>query len=169
MLLNGPQDLNLNDNICDLQLRLSTGYSGPKVINTRINKRNVCHEHDPQLLSLFPNVEVVMLGGESVSKTEPLYFLPFFCIELAHLSYLTSLTELVVLSSFLSQHILEGQIPLPQALTKLEVLVDRPLNVAIQLPKLRELIVHHEIPSFSEQNFPTLKFIQKLMVTNTIS
>ncbi|KAL0206521.1 hypothetical protein P9112_001828 [Eukaryota sp. TZLM1-RC] len=66
--LEDPQDLDLNDYICDLQLQLSTVHNGPKVINTRIIKLDVNHNdahYDPQLLSFFPNVEVVVLGGWS--------------------------------------------------------------------------------------------------------
>ncbi|KAL0213902.1 hypothetical protein P9112_006086 [Eukaryota sp. TZLM1-RC] len=51
-----PQDLNVDENICDLQLQLSTDYNGPKVINTRIKKLDVYYDevdYDPQLLSLF--------------------------------------------------------------------------------------------------------------------
>ncbi|KAL0214085.1 hypothetical protein P9112_006269 [Eukaryota sp. TZLM1-RC] len=55
--LKDPRDLTLNENICDLQLRLSTHYNGPKVINTRVQKLDVCFDefvYDPQILSFFP-------------------------------------------------------------------------------------------------------------------
>ncbi|KAL0214246.1 hypothetical protein P9112_006430 [Eukaryota sp. TZLM1-RC] len=39
--LKNPEDLKLNENICDSQLRISTDYNGPKVINTRIELKNL--------------------------------------------------------------------------------------------------------------------------------
>ncbi|KAL0204702.1 hypothetical protein P9112_000009 [Eukaryota sp. TZLM1-RC] len=86
MFLKNLQDFILNENISDLQLRLSTGHNGPKVINTRIKKLDVYYDmvdHDPQLLSFFPNVEVVNLGGRSSSGRRS--------IDLTHLSNLKSL------------------------------------------------------------------------------
>ncbi|KAL0219282.1 hypothetical protein P9112_004935 [Eukaryota sp. TZLM1-RC] len=86
LTLKDPQDLNLNQNICGLQLRLSTDYTGPKVINTKIKKLDVCYnmflEFDLKLLSFFPNVEVVKLVGSSGSYQK---------LILTHLSNLKSL------------------------------------------------------------------------------
>ncbi|KAL0211217.1 hypothetical protein P9112_009515 [Eukaryota sp. TZLM1-RC] len=69
LFIKDPQNFNLNENICDLQLRLSTNYYGPKVINTRFKELDVYYDwvdYDPQLLTLFPNVELVKLGGDLI-------------------------------------------------------------------------------------------------------
>ncbi|KAL0226501.1 hypothetical protein P9112_013825 [Eukaryota sp. TZLM1-RC] len=192
-LLKDPQDLDLNENICDLKLRLSTDYKGPKVINTRIKKLDVYFDkvdYDPQLLSLFPNVEVVKLGGSWSFATK-------FSINLAHssklkclelglpsiveqlptslvklvlqqdiqcitdLCYPTFLRELVVSNDGISSKILRGQIPLPQSIVRFEVFLTLRANVKIHLPNLKELIIHGNVPTnITEQNFPALKFIQ---------
>ncbi|KAL0208480.1 hypothetical protein P9112_011067 [Eukaryota sp. TZLM1-RC] len=63
--LKDPQELILNENICDLQLWFSTYYSGPKVINTRIQKLDVYYNwvnYAPQLLSFFPHLGVLKLS-----------------------------------------------------------------------------------------------------------
>ncbi|KAL0213970.1 hypothetical protein P9112_006154 [Eukaryota sp. TZLM1-RC] len=60
LLLKDPQDLNLNENICDLKFHISADYIGLKVINTRIKKIDVYYDevdYDPQLFSFFLNVE----------------------------------------------------------------------------------------------------------------
>ncbi|KAL0207865.1 hypothetical protein P9112_010452 [Eukaryota sp. TZLM1-RC] len=189
--LKDPHDLNSNENICDLQLRLSTDYNGPKVINTRIKQLDVYYDgvdYDPQLLSFFPNVEVVKLGGTSSSSRRisvnlahssiikyleldyGIYVqqLPTSLVKLVFkakalnvtdLSYLTSLKELVLLCFPISLRFFRGQIPLPQSIVRLEAL--SPDNVEIQLPNLKELVIHSSVPTnITEQNFPFLKFIQ---------
>ncbi|KAL0214182.1 hypothetical protein P9112_006366 [Eukaryota sp. TZLM1-RC] len=248
--LKNPQDLTLNENICDLQLQLSSDYNGPKVINTRVRKLDFyCDEvdYDPQLLTFSPNVEVVKLGGRCRSGRK-------FSLNLAHLSnlkclqldfeinieklptslvklvlkdfdiagidlsYLASLKELVVKSPNISRYIVEGQISLPQSIVRSDIWLEEPVNIEIQLPNInelpdlshlkslkelvvlshgtslgimkaeilltksivklevelvhvtnvqailpnvKELIIHHSIPTnITEQNFPSLKFIQ---------
>ncbi|KAL0207928.1 hypothetical protein P9112_010515 [Eukaryota sp. TZLM1-RC] len=186
-----PENLQLKENICDLQLRLSTAYNGPKVINTRIKKLGVYYDgvdYDPQIFSFFPNVEVVQLGGESgfrrfsinmvhLSNLRILELLYAFNIEqlppslvklvlgynvlgFVDLSYLSSLKHLVS-SSDISEKLLNSQIPLPQGINRLEVLLEVSVNTEIQLPNLQELIIHHDVPAnITEENFPSLKFIQ---------
>ncbi|KAL0205349.1 hypothetical protein P9112_000656 [Eukaryota sp. TZLM1-RC] len=191
MSLKDPQDLNLNGNICDLQLQLSSNYYGRKVINTRIKKLDVYYDevdYDPDLLSFFPNVEVVKLCGSSLftkSVTLNLAHLSSLkCLELDYridiaqlptslvrlvlengrklvdLSYLSSLKELVLSSEF-SKTVLKGQLHLPQSIVRMEVLLWAPVCVQIQLPNLKELVIHWNVPTnITEQNFPSLKFIQ---------
>ncbi|KAL0207148.1 hypothetical protein P9112_012859 [Eukaryota sp. TZLM1-RC] len=195
--LKDPQDLTLTENICDLQLQISTDYDGPVVINPRIKKLDVFFigiDYDPDLLSLFPNFEVAKLGGwtrfgklsENLAHLSNLKYLeltfPFIIeelptslvklvlqndIEVADLSYLTSLQELVVSAgSFnfgysVANRVLEGQIPLPQSLIRLEVWLQDSVFAHIQLPNLKELIIDGKVPTnITEQNFPALKFIQ---------
>ncbi|KAL0213837.1 hypothetical protein P9112_006021 [Eukaryota sp. TZLM1-RC] len=206
--LKNPQDLNLYENISDLQLRLSTNYYGPKVVNTRIKKLDFYYDkvpHDPQLLSFFPNVEVVKLCGEvlsdelfrvdfvSLSKLKWLEIdfpidveqlptslvklvLNHYDIELADLSNLTTLKELVITKYNVSQMILSGAIPLPQSIVRLEVHLGDPVLIEIQLANLEELIVKFHVPNkISEQKFPSLKFIQligpdeDMMLDSTLS
>ncbi|KAL0206909.1 hypothetical protein P9112_012620 [Eukaryota sp. TZLM1-RC] len=190
VLLKAPQDLFLNQSIRDLQLRLSTSYNGPKVINTRIKKLDVFYDdadYDPQLLSLFPNVEVVLLGGFVPHKsnlnlahllhllalelTFPMIInrLPTSLVKLvirhddivfADLSYLTSLKELLLLSLDLPERISVGQVPLPDSIVRLE-LWPFDDDIQIKLPNLKELKLHGMVPTnITEQNFPSLKFIQ---------
>ncbi|KAL0213781.1 hypothetical protein P9112_005965 [Eukaryota sp. TZLM1-RC] len=193
LLLKNPQDLDLNENICDLQLRLSTDYNGPKVINNRIKKLDLYYgkvRYNPQLLFLFPNVEVLTLGQRSIPQ-------PIFSLDVAHLSnlhtlelncpfvaqqlptslvkislnhchfwvndlsYLTSLKELVVLSCDISDQILEGKLALPPSLISLAIL--SPVNIQVSFPRLKELVIrdlYNELNGATEQNFPCLKFIQ---------
>ncbi|KAL0213903.1 hypothetical protein P9112_006087 [Eukaryota sp. TZLM1-RC] len=200
MLLKDPQDLNLNESIGDLQLQLSTDYNGPKVINTRIKKLDVHYDevdYDPQLLSFFPNVEVVKFDGWMKSNSiPPLHlehlsnlkfleldypcnkdYLPTSLVKLVvrgydigdpnvdDLSYLTSLKELVLLSDLalngLSERLLQGEIHLPQSINRLEVYLGNSVNIEVQLPNLKELIIHYNVPTnITEHNFPSLKFIQ---------
>ncbi|KAL0215225.1 hypothetical protein P9112_007409 [Eukaryota sp. TZLM1-RC] len=152
--LKNPRKFNLNDNICDLQLRLSTVFKAPKVINTRIKKLDVYYDevdYDPQLLLFFPNVEVLKLSGRSrfgfslklahLSSLKCLELdygcyieqLPTSLVKLVlhsddtevyNLSYLLHLRELVVLSLFISSDILGGELPLPQSIVRLELFVD---------------------------------------------
>ncbi|KAL0216450.1 hypothetical protein P9112_008634 [Eukaryota sp. TZLM1-RC] len=193
--LKDPQDLESNDNICDLKLRLSTDFQGPKVINTRIKKLDVYFDevdYDPQLLSFFPNVEVLKLhsvfsSGRQISLNLT-HLSNLNCLEIdgnfdieqlptslvklvlnnynfrvTDLSYLTSLKEFLVVyfSQKISTCMLTGQIPLPQSIVKLEVWLDEPVNIEVQLPNLKELVIHYDVPSnITEQNFPSLKFIQ---------
>ncbi|KAL0213863.1 hypothetical protein P9112_006047 [Eukaryota sp. TZLM1-RC] len=166
--LKNPQDLNLNDEICDLQLRLSTDYKGPKVVNTRIKKLFVYYNkvpHDPQLLTFFPNVEVVELVRKSISGRTTLnltYLSNLQCLELkgafyleqlptslvklvlnhydigvTDLSYLTSLQELILVSPF---EINQGT--LPTSLVKL-MLKDPSIQVTdlSYLESLQELVM----------------------------
>ncbi|KAL0204872.1 hypothetical protein P9112_000179 [Eukaryota sp. TZLM1-RC] len=191
MFLKNPQNLNLKDNICDLQLRLTNDYKGPKVINTRIKKLDVYFDevdYDPQLLSFFPNVEVVKLGGESRSGDEFAINLTHLsnlkCLELDYpfnieqlppslvklvlkddyiqvcdLSHLTSLNELVVLSDVVSERLLKRQ--LSQSIVRLEVFLKYPVKIKVHLLNIKELIIHDTLPTnITEQNFPYLKFIQ---------
>ncbi|KAL0207012.1 hypothetical protein P9112_012723 [Eukaryota sp. TZLM1-RC] len=194
IFLKDPQDLDLNDTICDLQLQFSTVYNGPKVINTRIKKLDVYYDevdYDPQLLSFFPNIEVVKLGGSSRSeellslnlthlsnlKCLELAF-PFdieqlptslvklalmdYEIDVADLSYLTSLQDLNVCIG-ISESILKGETPLPQSIVNLDLGLELNylVNIQIQLPNLKELVIHGKVPTnITEQNFPSLKFIQ---------
>ncbi|KAL0226217.1 hypothetical protein P9112_013541 [Eukaryota sp. TZLM1-RC] len=194
MLLKDPEDLNLNDDICDLQLQLTLEFTFPKVINTRIQKLDVYFDsvdYNLHLLSFFPNVEVIKLGGKSRScKLNLVHFSNLKCLELAcsftiqqlptslvklvlkniyinvtDLSYLTSLKELVVCSDLrsdgVSYQMLEGQIPLPQSIVKLEVELQlQSSSTKIQLANLKELVIHVVPTNITEQNFPSLKFIQ---------
>ncbi|KAL0209975.1 hypothetical protein P9112_010059 [Eukaryota sp. TZLM1-RC] len=194
--LKDPQNLDLNENICELQLQLSTDYNGPKVINTRIKKLEVHFyevDNDPELLSFFPNVEVIRLNGllsndrrfslnfahlSNLKYLELSYLfnveqLPTSLVKLVFkhgnirvtdLSYLTSLKELVVIYDVISQRILEGKIPLPQSIVRLESCcfgLFNTVNIKIQLPNLEELVIHDAVPAnITEQNFLSLKFIQ---------
>ncbi|KAL0213858.1 hypothetical protein P9112_006042 [Eukaryota sp. TZLM1-RC] len=195
MLLKDPQDLNLNEIICDLQLRLSTNYYGPRVINTRIKKLDVYFDevdYDPELLSFFPNVEVVKLDGRTfcprrfvinlahMTNLKCLQFDYPFVIEILptslvklvfdsfgtwvdDLSYLTSLEHLVVYARYpapFESILLEGQLALPQTIVRLEVELHKIGNIEIQLPNLKELLIHGMVPTIiTEQNFPSLKFV----------
>ncbi|KAL0209785.1 hypothetical protein P9112_009869 [Eukaryota sp. TZLM1-RC] len=127
MFLKDPENLNLNENISDLRLQFSTPFRGSELINTRIKKLDVYYDdddYDPQLLSFFPNVEVVKFRGRSIFAEWPKINLPQLstlkCLELnapfvieqlptslvklvlkdhievSDLSYLTSLNELVM-------------------------------------------------------------------------
>ncbi|KAL0213847.1 hypothetical protein P9112_006031 [Eukaryota sp. TZLM1-RC] len=196
MLLKDPQDLNLNEIICESQLRFSTYYNGPKVINTRIKKLDVYFDevdYDPELLSFSPNVEVVKLGRESsydegfvlnlahltnlkcleLNCSFIIETLPTSLVKLVFdscgtrvddLSYLTSLEELVVYARYLASFesiLLEGLLALPQTIVRLEVELHKIGNIEIQLPNLKELLIHGMVPTnITEQNFPSLKFIQ---------
>ncbi|KAL0211266.1 hypothetical protein P9112_009564 [Eukaryota sp. TZLM1-RC] len=128
MFLKDPQEFNLNENIIDLQLRLSTNYYGSKVINTRIKKLDVCYDevvYDVKLLSLFPNVEVVKLSGH----------LPNDCMISVNLAPLSNLKCLEVDYDL---HITQ----LPTSLVKL-VLRDYSTHVndLSYLTSLKELVV----------------------------
>ncbi|KAL0226174.1 hypothetical protein P9112_013498 [Eukaryota sp. TZLM1-RC] len=191
MFLNNPQDLNLSQNICNLQLRLSTGYHGSKVINTRIKILDVFYDevdYDPQLLSFFPNVEVVRVARRSgpfrqsidlthLSNLKSLDLdypfiveqLPTSLVKLVlqyvhnvyDLGYLTSLKELVVSCDRVSKRLLSGEIGLPPSIVRLEAWFISRVNVEIQLPNLKELIIHYSVPTnVIEENFPSLKAIQ---------
>ncbi|KAL0214080.1 hypothetical protein P9112_006264 [Eukaryota sp. TZLM1-RC] len=191
MFLKDPQDLNLNENICDLHLQLSTDYIGLKVINTRIKQLDVYYDevdYDPQFLSFFPNVEVVKLGGRcrfGRNSINLVHLSHLKCLELdfeihieklptslvklvlkndliqvADLSYLPSLNNLVPSIGF-SEGILKGQLHLPQSIIRLELLLIRNFNIQMQLPNLKEFIIERYVPTnITEQNFPSLKFIQ---------
>ncbi|KAL0210072.1 hypothetical protein P9112_010156 [Eukaryota sp. TZLM1-RC] len=189
--LKDTENLNLNENICELQLRLSTGYQCPKVINSRIEKLEIHYDevdYDPELLTFFPNVEEIKLSTLLVFRWISLnlaHLSNLKCLELHYpfnieqlpaslvklvltrddmdvtdFSYLASLKELVVMSYRLSPSILEGQIHLPQSIVRLEVLCQTP-NIYIQLKSLKELVIIDKVPAkITEQNFPSLKFIQ---------
>ncbi|KAL0206444.1 hypothetical protein P9112_001751 [Eukaryota sp. TZLM1-RC] len=194
---NSPQDLNINENIIELHLRLFTPDNLPKLIYTRIKKLDVYYdnvEYNPQLLSFFPNVEFVKLAGVSGLEILPLNLthlanlkcleldylfkveqlptslvklvLKYFDIDVVDLSHLCSLKELVVLSHAytyvpISDSLLDGEVPLPQSIVRFEVRLGEPVNVEIQLPNLKELIINDHVPSnITKQNFPSLEFIQ---------
>ncbi|KAL0207979.1 hypothetical protein P9112_010566 [Eukaryota sp. TZLM1-RC] len=196
LILKDPQKLEVNENICDLQLQLSTVYNGPNVINTRIKKLDVyCDgvDYDPQLLFMFPNVEVVKFGGicrnyrsrsinmghlsnlKIVELAYPLTMtqLPTSLVKLVvrnmgfestDLSYLTSLKELMLFSRFFSARFVTGEIPLPQSILRLKLYVCN-LPIQFQFPNLKELILHRMVPTnITEQIFPSLKFIQLIEV-----
>ncbi|KAL0211038.1 hypothetical protein P9112_009336 [Eukaryota sp. TZLM1-RC] len=195
--LRDPHDLNLNENICDLQLCISTDFKGPKVINTRIQKLDVYYnevDYDVELLSLFPNVEVVKLRALPYCNRLPFLNLAHLsnlkCLELdgsfnieqlptslvklvlkhsvllvSDLSYLTSLKELVCFGS--SRAIVKGEILLPQCIVRLEVEPTSASQFEIQLPNLKELIFHgRDVANFTEQNFPSLKFVRLIKPDN---
>ncbi|KAL0210042.1 hypothetical protein P9112_010126 [Eukaryota sp. TZLM1-RC] len=186
--LRDPQNLDLNENICELQLQLSTDYNGPKVFNTRIKKLEVHFymvDNDPELLSFFPNVEVIKLGGLggtwfylNFAHLSSLRCLELSCpfnvpqlptslvklvlkhriIRVTDLSYLTLLKELVVMNSDISKRILNGQLPLPQSIVRLEV--EHWITANIRLDMLEEFVIHGMVPTnITEQNFPSLKSI----------
>ncbi|KAL0214279.1 hypothetical protein P9112_006463 [Eukaryota sp. TZLM1-RC] len=190
--LKNPQDFNLDENICDLQLILTSHYNGPEVINTRIKQLDVFYHnvgYDPELLSSFPNVKVVKLNAcwrsfrtfsLNLAHLSNLKCLELDCdihieqlppslvklvlnelnIEVIDLSYLTSLKELV-LFGYISQSISEAQIPLPRSIVRLIIWLNDPVKIEIQLPNLKEFIIHEVIPTnITERNFPSLKFIQ---------
>ncbi|KAL0205995.1 hypothetical protein P9112_001302 [Eukaryota sp. TZLM1-RC] len=148
-------------------------------------------EFDPQFLSFFPAVEVVKLGAKSrhnrrlslnLTHLSNLKFLELNCSfiieqlppslvklvlndrsEITDLSYLTALKELVLFDRSSSERILEAQIPLPLSITRLEVWLYHPVNIEIELPSIKELIIHEAIDTnITEQSFPSLKFIQLL-------
>ncbi|KAL0227043.1 hypothetical protein P9112_014367 [Eukaryota sp. TZLM1-RC] len=186
-----PQDFNLNENICDLKLRLSTDCKGLRVINTRIKNLDVYYDevdYDQQLLSFFPHVEVVKLGGESRSNRrlnlaqlsnlkcleldynfdiEQLptslvkLVLSDYGIKVTDLSYLTSLKELVLQVEDFAEFIITGQVTLPQSLVRLAVSFDKFLPLEIKLPNLKELIIEGIVfTNITEQTCPQLNFIQ---------
>ncbi|KAL0226598.1 hypothetical protein P9112_013922 [Eukaryota sp. TZLM1-RC] len=191
LFLKDPQDLTLAENICDLQLRFSSYYKGSKVINSRIKKLYVYYDlvdHDPQLLSFFPSVEVVELGGKPNFGRQLVNLAQFSnlkCLNLDYifnvqqlptslvklelqdrgiqvtdLSYLVSLKELLVFSH-VSRNVVTGVISLPQSIVRFEVWFNNVEDVEISLLNLKELIIHEAIPTnITEQNFPALKFIQ---------
>ncbi|KAL0208338.1 hypothetical protein P9112_010925 [Eukaryota sp. TZLM1-RC] len=123
--------------------------------------------------------EVVKLGGEPRYNRRSFLNLPPSLVklvlkdrnEVTDLSYLTSLKELVLFGgSFISQRILEAQIPLPLSIARLEVWLDHPVNIEIDLPSIKELIIHEAIhTNITEQNFPSLKFIQLLGPEDNLS
>ncbi|KAL0207882.1 hypothetical protein P9112_010469 [Eukaryota sp. TZLM1-RC] len=185
--------LNFYENICDLQMHLTSAYSGPNVINTRIQKLDVYYDevdYDPQLLSFFPNVEAIKLGGWSkcgsnlsinlthLSKLKCLELnyslniqqLPTSLVKLVlkhnyvqviNLSYLTSLKELIVSSPEISERILKNQIHVPQSIIRLSVKLYSTVNVEIQLLNLKEFTIYNQVPAnITEQNFPYLEYIQ---------
>ncbi|KAL0206005.1 hypothetical protein P9112_001312 [Eukaryota sp. TZLM1-RC] len=146
---------------------------------------------DPQFLSFFPTVEVVKLGAKSgyyrrlslnLTHLSNLKFLELNCsfiieelppslvklvlkddFEVTDLSYLTALKELVLFDGSSSERILEAQIPLPLSITILEVWLRNPVNIEIELPSIKELIIHEAIDTnITEQSFPSLEFIQLL-------
>ncbi|KAL0214180.1 hypothetical protein P9112_006364 [Eukaryota sp. TZLM1-RC] len=196
--LKDPQDLTLNENICDLQLQLSSDYNGPKVINTRIKKLDFyCDEvdYDPQLLSFFPNVEVVKhvkrtrLGRKFKFSLNLSNFSNLRCVDVyrfkilqlptslvklvltdvdlqdADLSYLTSLKELLVLSSSqnctISKRVCEGQLAVSPSIVRLEFNFLFDVTIQVCFPKLTELIIHGNVPNnITKQNFPSLNFVQ---------
>ncbi|KAL0226176.1 hypothetical protein P9112_013500 [Eukaryota sp. TZLM1-RC] len=193
IFLNDPQDLNLNENVCFLQLRLITHIQSYSGNNTRIKLLDSCLNDvafDPQLFSMFPNVELVKiklgrrlrkdkfrLNLTHLSKLKSLDLdfpfvveqLPTSLVKLVlqyvhnvyDLGYLTSLKELVVSCDRVSNRILCGEIGLPPSIVRLEARFISRVNVEIQLPNLKELIIHCKIaPNITEQNFPYLKFIQ---------
>ncbi|KAL0209982.1 hypothetical protein P9112_010066 [Eukaryota sp. TZLM1-RC] len=64
------------------------------------------------------------------------------------------------MSDHLSQQTSEEQIHLPQSIVRLEVICLQTI-CGTQLPNLKELINHEEVPTnFTEHNFPSLVFIQ---------
>ncbi|KAL0210071.1 hypothetical protein P9112_010155 [Eukaryota sp. TZLM1-RC] len=189
IFLKDPRDLNLNENISDLQLKLSTDYQCSKEINAGIKQLDVYCEvdYDPQLFSFFPNVEVIKLktmlmrpkryslhlAHLSNLKCLVLHYpynmeqLPTSLVKLVlhdvymltDFSYLTSLKELVVLKS---RGILDGQIPLPHSLIRVTMSCPS-ISCEMQLPNLEELVIHEKVPSnIIEQNFPSLRFIQMI-------
>ncbi|KAL0205150.1 hypothetical protein P9112_000457 [Eukaryota sp. TZLM1-RC] len=146
---------------------------------------------DPQFLSFFPTVEVVKLGAMSgyyrrlslnLTHLSNLKFLELNCsfiieqlppslvklvlkgdFEVTDLSNLTALKELVLFDGSSSERILEAQIPLPLSITILEVWLRNPVNIEIELPSIKELIIHEAIDTnITEQSFPSLEFIQLL-------
>ncbi|KAL0207996.1 hypothetical protein P9112_010583 [Eukaryota sp. TZLM1-RC] len=191
MCIQDPENLELDENICELQLRLSNTYIGPNVIYNRIKKLDIYYENiadESRLFFLFPSVEVVQLRGIVYSDRNPrnlTHLSNLKCLELhcefcigqlptslvklvlkhkdigvADLSYFTSLKELVVMPRTLSERILKGRVSLPYSIIKLEIDVG-PVDIQIQLPNLKELIIHSHLPTnITEQNFPSLKFIQ---------
>ncbi|KAL0205983.1 hypothetical protein P9112_001290 [Eukaryota sp. TZLM1-RC] len=146
---------------------------------------------DPQFLSFFPVVEVVKLGAKSrhnrrlslnLTHLSNLKFLELNCsfiieqlppslvklvlkgnFKFTDLSYLTILKELVLFDGSSSERILEAQIPLPLSITILEVWLRNSVNIEIELPSIKELIIHEAIDTnITEQSFPSLEFIQLL-------
>ncbi|KAL0226035.1 hypothetical protein P9112_013359 [Eukaryota sp. TZLM1-RC] len=199
IFLKDPEAFYLDENVDDLQLRLTTDYKVPKAANSRINKLDVNYDlicYDTELFSLFPNVEVAKFVGSRytkmpinmahLSKLKCLVLDFAFNIEklptslvtlvlqndfiqVTDLSYLTSLKELVVLSCVISDRILPGKIPLPQSIATLELRYGRnfsfgdpySLDILVKFANLKELVIDNkDIVNITEQNFPSLKFIQ---------
>ncbi|KAL0214216.1 hypothetical protein P9112_006400 [Eukaryota sp. TZLM1-RC] len=68
-----------------------------------------------------------------------------------------------------SKQLLEGRIPLHQSVVRLDIWLEEPVNIEIQLPNIKELIFHEAIPTnITEQNFPSLKFIQLIRPAHTL-
>ncbi|KAL0214743.1 hypothetical protein P9112_006927 [Eukaryota sp. TZLM1-RC] len=81
--------------------------------------------------------------------------------DVVDLSYLTSLQQLVLHGFISAESFVEGLIPAPEDIIKLELLLWNIVSFEIKLPYLKELVINCKIPSnISEQNFPSLKFIQ---------
>ncbi|KAL0210087.1 hypothetical protein P9112_010171 [Eukaryota sp. TZLM1-RC] len=157
-------------------------------------------DYDPYLLSHFPNVEVVKLDGRSYFNTilsiNLAHLSNLKCLELdypfeidqlptslvklvlkhrdievADLSNLTSLKELVVLTDSFSSSISKERIVLSQSIATFEVHIPTKLRymphlgdsiyIGTQLLNMKELIIHKGVPAdITEQNFPSLRLIQ---------
>ncbi|KAL0213917.1 hypothetical protein P9112_006101 [Eukaryota sp. TZLM1-RC] len=90
-------------------------------------------------------------------------------IEATDLSYLTSSKKLVLLEygfyfgDFVLNRILEGELHLPQSIFRLDISFLKIVSIDIHLPNLKELVTYDAVPNnITEQNFPSLKFIQLL-------
>ncbi|KAL0210047.1 hypothetical protein P9112_010131 [Eukaryota sp. TZLM1-RC] len=177
IFLKDPQDLDLNENICDLHLRLSTDYTGFKIINSRIQKLDVYYnfvDYDPQLFLFFPNVEAIKLKTLLICPKR-------VDVNLAHLLNLSRLEldspfNIQQLPTSLVKLELNGGIGVTDLshLTSLKELVvmsdclslrilegQIPLpqsiarlkvlcqtcNIEVKLPKLQYLVIHKEVPS----------------------
>ncbi|KAL0224044.1 hypothetical protein P9112_003434 [Eukaryota sp. TZLM1-RC] len=198
MFLKNPQNLNLNETCCDLQLRFFGPYKGPKIINARIKELDVYYygvDFDSQFFSQFPNVEVIILNGSATEHNilnfQHLPRLKFLKIgdyyryfnaiierlplsletlvlhshiDISDISYLASLRECdVKVSSICDRVFLKGELPLPDSIVKLKIELLDPVNIEIQLPNLKEMIIQGTVPTnITEQNFPSLKFVQIL-------
>ncbi|KAL0206479.1 hypothetical protein P9112_001786 [Eukaryota sp. TZLM1-RC] len=154
MFLKDPQDLNLNDNLCDLQLHLSTAFDGPKVINTTISKLEIYIDRirfDAGLLTLFPNVVDIKLTGKAQWRPHRI------------IMNFTNLPNLQCLE--LDYGMIVHQ--LPASLVKL---VLKNSNILIRclndLPSLKELVVlsHHISYPISMGQIPLTHSINRLEV-----
>ncbi|KAL0213750.1 hypothetical protein P9112_005934 [Eukaryota sp. TZLM1-RC] len=189
--LKDPHNLFLNSNVSVLQLQLFNDFKGPRIMNNKIQQLEIYYDmvdYDPELVTLFPNVEVVKLFHRLksnlrlnlayLSRLKSLELHCFIIVEqlptslvklvlgnnvrqIGDLSHLKSLKQLLVLYFELSHRMVRGEIPLPQSIVRMEVRLIDPIIVKLHLSNLKELLIHYGAPvNITKHNFPSLRFVQ---------
>ncbi|KAL0208476.1 hypothetical protein P9112_011063 [Eukaryota sp. TZLM1-RC] len=164
------EDLNLNDNICDLHCRL--WGADDNAVFKNIKKLDVLllsYQDFSFNFSIFPNVENMKArfdcrgrgSLDSISYVEPFptSLVKLSCIGYcpSDLSYLTSLKELVIIADW--ERGRYGPSRLPQSIVRLEVIGLEELQTETQSPNLKELKTDRCPTNNTLQHFPCLKFI----------